>query len=419
MRAPRGRQLLRRVARHPWRVLGWWTVTWTLVQSGSVAGSWHYLRQGAELLLDGGRAGGLHLYASQPQLQIGPLSFLLAIPFGGLPPWAARYLAALAMTAVGPLALAAVVRMLPPGGRTRRRAFIAGALLVPVWTDLGTHTGHLDDVLALGLSVLALQAMAGRRYELSALLLAAAADSKPWAAAFVAVLLVVPREHRRRALLCWLGGLAVAWGPFILADPHTLLAARFTIPNAASSALRALGVAAARTPLWDRPLQLVLGTLAGAVAVRRHRPAAVLLVAVAVRVMLDPSVYAYYTSGLVLAAVTFDLLATRLLLPWATLGAVVLVYLPRLWLLLGHGGQSTAGLLRLGYTVGAVMAVLALPRSRLWPAARPDGAQGRGPATRPPASPRSAVASRAATAGANCGSRQAVVSRTAGPEAIR
>jgi hypothetical protein len=97
----------------------------------------------------------------------------------------------------------------------------------------------------------------------AALLLAASADAKPWALAFIPLLLVLPRDRWQRAVPVWLAAVAAAWLPFVLADPQTLHAGGFAIPNVASSSLRALGVTAASTPSWDRPVQLLLGAALG------------------------------------------------------------------------------------------------------------------------------------------------------------
>ena len=191
--------------------------------------------------------------------------------------------------------------------------------------------------------------------------LAAAVDAKPWAAAFVALLLALPRKDRWPALGVFAAGVAVAWLPFLLADSHTLMAARFTIPNDYSSALRVLGVNAAGTPWWDRPAQLALGVAAGCLAVRRGRWQAVILLAVAARIMLDPSVYAYYTAGALLGTVMFDLLLTRWRLPWTTLVAAALLYAARFTGELFPFTLHDLGLLRAVFGIGVPLIVLCLP----------------------------------------------------------
>ena len=64
-------------------------------------------------------------------------------------------------------------------------------------------------------------------------------------------------------------------------------------------------------------------------AVRRGRWPAVLLVAVAARILLDPGVYAYYTAGALLGTIVVDLVVTRWRVPWATATAAVLLYAAR------------------------------------------------------------------------------------------
>jgi hypothetical protein len=123
--------------------------------------------------------------------------------------------------------------------------------------------------------------------------------------------------------------MAAAWLPFVLADPLTLQAGRFSIPNDASSSLRALGIAAASTPAWDRPVQLLLGIALGALAVRRGRWLVVPAVVLSVRMLLDPGAYSYYTSGLLLATVVLDLGWRRTRWPWVSIGVALGLYAVR------------------------------------------------------------------------------------------
>ena len=309
-----------------------WTVLFAWVHRHHLAGAWHYFMTGARLLRSDDAPGGLYLYAHHPELQIGPLAFVAALPMTWLPAQVGRVLAVVVMTALGPLALALVIRLIPAGDPRRRltRVVPAGLLLLTVWAELGSKTGHLDDVLALLLALLAMHAVSRRRPVLAALLLAGSADCKPWALAFVAMLLALPRADWWRAGIVWVGGVLVAWLPFVLVDPATVHAlADFVLPNSPASALRAIGIMSPHTPPWDRPAQILLGAGLGVVAVRRGAWPAVLVVALAVRVLLDPSVFTYYTAGLLLGAVVLDLVVSQWRLPWTTLGGFVLVYLPR------------------------------------------------------------------------------------------
>jgi hypothetical protein len=230
--------------------------------------------------------------------------------------------AAVVIAACGPAMLLSMSH-LPHLSITTRQRGLAAAVLMPVWAELAVHYTHLDDALALVLLMAGLHALARCRPIPAALLLAASADAKPWALAFVPLLLVFSRDRRRRAVLAWLATLAAAWLPFVLADRRTLHAGGFSITNVASSSLRALGVTAVTTPSWDRPVQLLIGVVLGAVAVRRGRWLVVPAVVLAVRMLLDPGAYPYYTAGLVLATVLVDVGWRRTRWPWVSMGVVV------------------------------------------------------------------------------------------------
>lgn len=355
-----------------WPALWGWTVVWALIQVRGAGGTWRYFLQGEGLLFGQGPGSGLHLYAAHPELQIGPISFVAAWLIHFIGPMHGRVLAVLLMSCTGPLLLAALWR-LAPTRRAPGRLLGAGLVFLPGWALLATHAGHLDDVLALSFGVAAMSTAARRHPVLTGLLLAAAADSKPWAAAFVALLLVFRGRSLVLGLASWAAGLAVAWLPFVLYDPHTLNAAHFTIEVARSSSLRLLGVMASATPSWDRPAQLLLGCGLAAVAVLRGRWAGVIALATAARVLLDPEVYGYYTSGVLLGAVAHDLIGTRHRWPVLTLAGTLTLYVPRL---IPHLSLSAMGLLRLGYVVFAVAFVLlsrTVPDPDAEPLPRPAG----------------------------------------------
>jgi hypothetical protein len=353
-------------ARFPWvwQLLGIWTAVWAAAHVTAYGYSWHYFAEGSGLLFGGGSGGGLDLYATHPQLQIGPVTLAAAAPIAALGPRAGRIAAVLVMTAAGPLLLNAIWKLLPARARSSPWPLLgAGLIFLPVWTELGTHYGHLDDVLALVFGVAAMHAVARRRPVLAALLLAAATDAKPWAAGFAAMLLALPRPTWRRSLPVFIGGVVFAWLPFAAADPHTLAVTGFTIPNSGASALRALGVSAARTPSWDRPAQLALGALLAALAVRRGRWPATILLVTGARIVLDPSVYPYYTSGLLVGAVAYDLLAARHRWPWTTLAGAVTLYVAHCAGYLHILSPHALGVLRAIFTIGMALVVLAWPRT--------------------------------------------------------
>ena len=373
----------------PWFVLWPWSAAcaaWHLPGAGQ---SWHFMATGGRLLLSGQPGGGLHLYAAHPQLQIGPLTLAVSGTLGLLFPGHSRLATIAAMSLTGPPLLAAIWRLVPAARQRRGRLFLAGLFFLPVWTEVTTHFAHLDDLLALSFSVAAMHAVTRRYPVLAGLALAAAADAKPWAAAFAPMLLTLPRRQWWGALGSFTAAVAALWLPFLLADPHTLSAARFTIPNDPSSALRVLGVNTPRTPWWDRPAQLVLGAAGGCVAVWRHRWQGVILVALSARILLDPGVYPYYTSGALLGTVIVDLVVTSWRIPWTTAAGVVLLYTVRFT---REGYAFTLpelGMLRAGFALGIPALALGMPG---WLMARAAGRHAR---MRVPAPARGAAAGRA------------------------
>jgi hypothetical protein len=245
-----------------------------------------------------------------------------------------RSLAALALTALLIPALVLVERSAVRFGadprRTRRIVFVGGLLVIPGWNEIAVRTGHIDDALALAAMLIACWAVAEERPMVAAVGLALAVDAKPWALAFLPLLLVFHGRERRNAALACSALVFAAWAPFIIADPHTLHAARFTIPNDPASALRWLGVRNLRTPTWDRPAQFAIGGVLAARAVWRRQWPSVLLGAMAVRLLLDPANHHYYSAGLLLGAVLFDAAVARWPIPWTTIATFALTVVP--WL---------------------------------------------------------------------------------------
>jgi hypothetical protein len=351
----------RRTRRRIWSVLWAWTGFWALVHTPGGGYSWHYFSLAARLLAGSGPSSGLHVYGAHPELQIGPLAMVVAVPIRAINPALGTFIAPLLLTATGPLLLAGLVRA--------RDRFVehtspllllsTGTLLLPVWTEVTTHYAHLDDVLAMGFAGGAVVAARYGSAAATGLLLAAAIDSKPWAAGFVVLLLVLPRHRRWAAAAVLALGVAAAWLPFVLGDPGTVSLTHFSIDNVDDSALRALGITSAGTPSWDRPAQLLLGVTAAWFALRRGRWQHVLLVVVAARLLLDPQTYPYYTSGLVLAAAVADLLSPGRRLPLWTLGTATWYVVNELALPVAP--PEALGLLRLAVCAGILATVTTVP----------------------------------------------------------
>ena len=345
VRTPRRRRPLAAAILLVW-ALAWF---WFLSRHGGV--SWHYFVDGGQLFEDiDSRTGGLHLYGSRPDLQFGPASVVAAAVLLMAAGSRALILAQLGIAAVGGAILFAV-RALAIDARPRtprptidRTLFVAAIGFMPVWMDLAARFVHLDDMLALGFTLAALLALRREHPLIGALLLALAVDAKPWALPFVALLFFVARSHRLRALALYGTAVAVAWVPFLISDPRTLGAAGYRIPIDPSSALFVLGFGGGQTPPWDRVVQIALGLGLAVLAVRSGRWAAVVLVVVLARLVVDPGVHSYYAAGVLVGAVLWDVAGSSRRWPWWTtmtaLGFFALRWLPQpLWL---HGVVTIA-----------------------------------------------------------------------------
>lgn len=351
-----------------WVLVAAWSLWWAWRMWPSSGLSWHFSVDGARLLLHG---SGLNLYADAPWLQTGPLSLVVAALLSPLPANVAKNVALVAMTAAGPLLIAALTPLVARTGR-HRRMILAAIIVIPAWTVLSVRWGHLDDVLAMAFAILAFRAVSADRPVLAGVALAAAVAAKPWAVGFVPLLLVLPRG-RMRAAATAAAGAALAWAPFVLANPRTLGALHPPVGLSPSSGLHTLGARGVLVPPWGRTAQLILSPAAAAVAVLTRGLPGVLLVSVAVRLTLDPKDNAYYIGSAALAAVVFDLLGTSWTIPWTTLVTVVVFWQPFTKDFV-HWQQSTTGLthwwfahqgavgaLHLAWAIAVVVLVFALP----------------------------------------------------------
>lgn len=344
--------------RSPWPWLWGWMAAvggvWGMTPRPS---SWRFFDLAARLLIGHAAGGGLHLYASHPELQFGPLTAVVALFFRSV---AGRYAPTLVRWTITPLALGVLWLLSDAAGRLRRAdrrrlrqmTLLSGLLLMPIWDYLSLSSLHIDDALALTALATALWAIAARRPALHGVALAAAVAAKPWALVFAPLLLVERGRARVLAAVLFAAIVAAAWLPFLVVGHGSIAALRaFTIPNMSTSALRVLGVHTARTPGWVRPAQLVIGFAAGGAAWRRGSWAAVPLAGIGVRLLLDPGAHLYYTASLVVAALAWDLLASPWRWPWAGIAAGALLQPPRIESVPHH----LAGILRLVATAGAVV----------------------------------------------------------------
>ena len=311
---------------------------------------------------------------------MGPVSFLAAGLFHPFPEATGQFLAAALMALLGLVIVvlagrSAAHHFLGTGTnhqRLRQRVLIAGLAFLPMWIEVSVRFGHLDDVLALFFTALAVRSVTRGNAALTGAFLALAMDSKPTALAFAPLLLALPKEKWLRAALWCAGLVAVVWLPFFVGDQQSFAAAKFAIPNHPASALRWLGVGDPQTPSWDRPAQAALGLALGALAVRRGRWAAVVLLGANARIVLDPSVYTYYTASVLLGTLLWDVIGQRRLVPWWSWLALLILY----GSVFVVPDDSARGLIRLAFVAVSTAYVL------LWPV-RERGGRGRG-RRRPP-----------------------------------
>ncbi|ELP68925.1 putative membrane protein [Streptomyces turgidiscabies Car8] len=344
-----------------------WTILWFALVEPHGGFSWHYLRTGGELIYESPESsdGGLNLYAHHPELQMGPVSFLAA---GLLNPFSepvGQFLAAAVMSLLGLVILVVAGRsaaqyFLGTGTnhqRLRQRVLIAGLAFIPMWIEVAVRFGHLDDVLALFFTALAVRSLTRGDAAATGVMLALAVDSKPTALAFLPLLLALPRDRWPRAALWCAGLVAVVWLPFFLGAPHSFAAAEFVIPNQPASALRRLGVGDPVTPPWVRPAQAAAGVALGCVAVWRGRWPAVVLLGANARIVLDPSVFTYYTASVLLGTLLWDVIGQRRLVPWWSWIALITLY----GSVFAVPDDAARGLVRLGFVTVSTAYVLFWP----------------------------------------------------------
>ncbi len=355
-------------------LLSLWTIGWYADTAPGGGIAWVFFRNGTAALFGEPGSfrppGGLHLYASNPGLQIGPLSFAVAEVLRHLGPGSGIAVAEILLTAAGVVLVAAIESLADtarPELRDRPMALrltvlVGGAAFLVAWVDLAVGYLHLDDGLALILAVLAVRAAVARRPVLAGVCVGLATDAKPWALVFLAIVLLLPARDFWRAAVAALAVIAAAWLPFYVADSGTMTAAHYTIRNLPTSALRALGVITARTPSWDRPAQVLLGWALGAAAVWRRRWPAVILLAVGARIALDPGVHGYYTAGVMVGALIWDTIGARRPWPvWSLLSILALSGIPVV-----TRAPQVLGDARLAIVVAFTAALLLGPSRWVW-----------------------------------------------------
>ena len=329
--------------------------------------SWHIFVRAAKLFVGEHPAttsapGVLHLYANYPKFQFGPVSLAVSAVIRLIGPHEGVAAAQILMTAAGLaiiyLAERTACRARPDldPDQIRWTAFAAGFVFVPVWAILAVSYAHLDDVLALLLAAVAVNAFVRGRPVLTGVLLALSAGAKPWAFAFMALLFALPAPRGRA--VAWAAGVTLLlWAPFVIADPHSIAAAQYTIKNVSGSGLRALGVATPRTPSWDRAAQFLVGLGLAVIAIRRGRWPAVIMICTAVRIALDPYTYPYYDAGPIVGALVWDLMGGRRAVPVWTFAAGSLFWA---WSAASNS-SGLSGDMRVGFAVAVVACTILGP----------------------------------------------------------
>ena len=357
-------------------ILALWAVPWTfdMFPRLILASDWWRFEYGARELsgqlahftpIDG---GALHIYTWIPSLQVGPPALLAAVPFQFLNAWVGRIAAAVLMLLVGLGVLVLLERIAALKGleaeRTRSLTLLGGAFFIPAWCVLSVFYMHLDDVIVLSLAVVAMHEALRGRWWWASLALGVAAATKPWAIAFIPILLLIPRRRRSQAMLTTIGAAAVWWAPFLIAAPGTLQASgSYGSATAKDSTLNLIGQS--QSYGVERLGQMFLMVLVGWLVVRSGRWPALMAAVVAVRMITDPQTWLYYAVGLVLGALIGDVLTARSRWPRMTIAATGLLLLEsRISEQVGgppHGGQHFLAAVRAAL-------LLALVVYLVWPA---------------------------------------------------
>ncbi len=309
-----------------------------------VTGDWDFFTGIARMLLG---SEGLSVYAAHPECQTGPLSLLLTAllaPHG-------RVALSAAVLVTGLVALRWATRLAV--GRNLITTWALGSLLMVWWPYLAT-SGHLDDALTLALASAATAMTVQGRRGPAAVLLGISLAIKPWSV-FLLPLTWQPgtgvRGWRPPALSVFIG--ALMWSPFLVAAPRTFGGLQPQLRIAPDSLFRLLGIDASSTIIHSLRLpQLLLSAAVVMIAVRQGRHAGALLGGIAVRMLLDPGTWNYYTAGFVLGAVMWDFHRARRL-PVASLVATFTL-LPN-WML--SDLPVVRGLLRLAGCLVAIALV--------------------------------------------------------------
>lgn len=335
---------------------------------------WGWFIDGTDLLFRGDYAnadgpGGLHAYATEPALHMGPLSLLAAGAFRFLYPGDTKIGAAVLLSALGPLVVLVAERAAVRARGLRSAldeprlavvTLVSGAAFLYGWADVAWLWGRIDEVMAICGAVAALWFVVNANPLLAGAAIGVALGSKSWALFLLPLLAGLPRRDALRAAALALAMGTAVWLPFVLADSGTIDAIRAdtALRVRPDSGLHALGVDVGLTPDWVRPVQIAVALALAGFAVIRGRWGAAVLLAIAARLALDPATISYYAAALVFAALIWDLLVSRVPLPiWGISIFVAFYGVPRLL-----DDPEAQGLARIAIALAAAVVLVGAPK---------------------------------------------------------
>lgn len=324
------------------------------------------------VFVDAGRkmlgSEGFGVFVHQRDIQTGPLTLLFARLLAFTP--RNGFIAQVAIC--GALGLACVRRIETSQSTHRRRdpigtqttTLIGGAIAMFWWAKLGGY-GHLDDAIVLTAAVYAISTPRLRRLDVSAVGLGLAIGAKPWAVIFLPLLWrkCATRRDALKSSAIAAGVAGSVWLPFLIVQPDTIKSMRATVHVAADSVIALFGGNDANLPSWLRVAQLLGAVGVAALAMKRQHPGGVIVAAVACRIVTDPGTWSYYSAGIVIGALAWDICESRSIVPTMTI-CVSLLMVPS-WMV---GSAELRSWMRLVACAGAVIAVISKP-----PAATPVG----------------------------------------------
>jgi hypothetical protein len=272
---------------------------------------------------------------------------------------------AAAVWAIRCLEVAATRFGVESGRRLNRTVLVGGLFALYAFSQPGVTAGHADDAIALVAMAIAIRGVASQNWLVASLAVAAAIDSKSWAGLMLPLACACVGARIRGLVVAGCSAL-VLWLPFLFIQRHSLAFDSLNLPVEVGSGAHYLGAMIGSMPGWPRIVQIAIALPLGAFAVARKRFYLVPLIALAVRVNLDPATTWYYQAGPVLGAFVWDVMRPmRLSGLRSALVCVVALLLPKdLGLLHLLHGSSPDALFAVFRLVVLALPIVALLRVR-------------------------------------------------------